>query len=169
MAERSFRDRIREVIAAPERHPELRMRLIIRGGESNSRFEERIELSGEGAVDLELVDEQERKPTGTASGDVDPRELEGFLEALDAALDALIPPAEASFEPDAPIGAITFKIDNEEETYYFHAGEAYDQITEVEKPLVASREPEASLEEAPFAHLISRTDRLERRLLGGDQ
>lgn len=168
-SDQEFRDRVRELMETPERRSKLNLRLDIRGGAPTTAFEERIELSGTGEIDIVVSDDLERKPVGEFSGELGAVDLEDFFELIGASLDDLIPPSEASFPPDAPVGKVTFEIDGEEESYYFHAREAYDKISEDEESVIPRTEPTTPENQTPISNLLARTDQLERNLLGGDQ
>lgn len=167
MADKPFIERVRDRIGSPDRRSDLTVRYSVRGGAPSESFEEQMDVSGTGTVDLRVSDEFDRKPVGETSGTLDEAELSDLLAAFEASLDDLVPRSEASFPPDATVGSITFEIDDEAETFYFDADAAYGQASLERGDATGAEEPTDAVPEAPFGHVVYRIDALERRLLGG--
>lgn len=172
MSDQKFLDRVRAVMESPDRRSELAVTYAVGGGAPDESFEERIELSGTGAVTVAVSDDLYRKSVGEASGTLSEAEAAEVLDSISASLEELVPRSEAEFPPDAVVGSVTFEIDGEARTFYFDASDADSRLLNdaddrfVETALQTDG-PEGP-RDTPIDQMVYRLDRLGRRVLGGN-
>jgi hypothetical protein len=105
--------------------PDLQVIYRVAGGMPSERLEYEIKIDSVGGAKITSYDAQISRTIkhGPIASDVP--EVADLFKQIVAGLHSLLPASRATFLPDALVGSITIRVDDEEETFYF--------VPEVEK------------------------------------
>jgi len=127
-------------VARAKREPSGKDRIVhvVSGGAPGERFESRLEVRGNGSVDLHLLDE----PAGIderATTALDTQDLQHLYGELEASQILVMEEAGRRFLPDSLVGTITIEVGGKETTFYYLADEEErrDQASPM-RPQIAS-------------------------------
>jgi hypothetical protein len=89
------------------------------GGMPSQRVEYEVNVDSVGGARVAVYDARISRRAKRASIAPENLDVAGLFEQISAGLHTLLPASRATFPPDAFVGSITIRIDDNEETFYF--------------------------------------------------